>query len=96
LKVAALVKNVGNQANNNDPHDVVHEQSNDTAAPVRNIADSMDNNEQLNDSAPVKNVSNHAINNDRPEVANGQLIEAVVGNGNIETHYAVIHKDGIH
>jgi hypothetical protein len=26
-------------------------------------------------------------------VADGQLIEAVVGNGNIETHYATIHKD---
>jgi hypothetical protein len=27
-------------------------------------------------------------------VADGQLIEAVVGNGNIETHYAPIHNDG--
>ncbi len=94
LNVAAPVENVGNQANNNDPYDVVDEQSNDTAAPVRNIANSMDNNEQLNDAAHVENVSNHAINNDRGEVADGLLIEAVVGNGNIETHYAAIHNDG--
>ncbi len=87
LNVAAPVENIGNQANNNDPHDVVHEQSNDTAAPVCNIAGSMHNNEQLNDSAPVENVSNYAINNDRREVADGQLIEAVVRNGNIETTY---------
>jgi hypothetical protein len=54
----------------------------------------MDNNKQLNDVAPVENVSNHAINNDRCEVADGQLIEAVVGNGNIETHYVAIRNNG--
>ncbi len=27
-------------------------------------------------------------------MGDGQLIEAVVGNGNIETHYAAIHNDG--
>jgi hypothetical protein len=94
LNVAAPVKNISNQANNNDPHDVVDEQSNDTAAPVCYIADSMDNNEQLNDAAHVENVSNHAINNDCREMADGLLIEAVVGNGNIETHYATIHNNG--
>jgi hypothetical protein len=85
---AAPVGNVDNHANNNDPPDVVDEQTNDAAppihdiadnndqginvdtAPVRNTADSRDNNEQLND----------AVNNDRCEVADGQLIEAVVGN----------------
>ncbi len=64
------------------------------AAPVRNIADSMDNNEQLSDAAPVENISNHAINNDPHDVADGQLIDAVVGNGNNETHYVAIHNDG--
>ncbi len=64
------------------------------AAPVHNIPGNIDNNEQLNDAAPVENIGNHAINNDRHEVADGQLIEAVVGNENIETHYAAIHKDG--
>jgi hypothetical protein len=34
------------------------------------------------------------VNNDHREVADGQLIEAVVGNGNIEIHYAAIHNDG--
>jgi hypothetical protein len=94
LNDAAPVENLGNQANNNDPHDVVDEQSNDMAAPVCNIADSMDDNKQLSDVAPVKSLSNHAINNDRCEVADGQLTEAVVGNGNIETHYAAIHNNG--
>jgi hypothetical protein len=94
LNDAAPVENVGNQANNNDPHDVVDKQSNDTSAPVHNIADSVDNNKQLSDAAPVQNVSNHAINNDRCEVADGQLIETVVGNGSIETHYAAIHNNG--
>mgnify|MGYP000862199758 CR=1 FL=1 len=97
-----VLLNVGNHANNNDPPDVVDEQTNDVAAaihniadnndqginvdtaPVRNTADSRDNNEQLND----------AVNNDCREVADGQLIEAVVGNGNIETHYAAIGNDG--
>ena len=96
LNDAAPVENAGNQANNNDPHDMVDEQSNDTAAPVHNTADSMDNNEQLNDAAPVENISNHAIINDCCEVADGQLIEAVVVNGNIETHFAAIHNDEIH
>jgi hypothetical protein len=44
----------------------------------------MDNNEQLTD----------AVNNDHREVGDGELIEAVVGNGNIETHYAAIHNNG--
>jgi len=86
---AAPVGNVDNHANNNDPPNVVDEQTNiaaglihnitdnndqginDDTAPVRNTANSRDNNEQLND----------AVNNDRCEVADGQLIEAVVGNG---------------
>jgi hypothetical protein len=54
LNDAAPVENVGNHANNNDPHDVVDEQSNNTAAPVCNIADSMEDNKQLSDTAPVK------------------------------------------
>jgi hypothetical protein len=115
LNVMAPVENVGNHANNNDCSDVVVEQSNDAAAPICNIADSIDNNEQQinveaapdcniadnidnneqpNDAAPVENVSNHAINNDRREVADVQFIETVVGNGNIETHYAAIHNNG--
>ena len=94
LNDAAPVENVCNQANYNDPHDVVDEQSNDTTAPVRNITDSMDNNEQLSDVAPVENVSNHSINNDPHDVADGQLIDTVVGNGNNETHYAAIHNNG--
>ena len=32
--------------------------NNDAAAPVRNIADNIDDNEQLNDAAPVENVGN--------------------------------------
>ena len=27
-------------------------------------------------------------------MADGQLIEAVIGNGNIETHYTAIHNNG--
>jgi hypothetical protein len=73
---------------------VVDERSNDKAVPVRNIANSIDNIEQLSDVAPVENISNYANNNDRHEVADGQLIEAVVRNGNIETHYVAIHNDG--
>ncbi len=47
LNDVAPVENVGNRTNNNDPHDVVDEQSNDVAAPVCNIADSInDTNEQ--------------------------------------------------
>ncbi len=94
LNDAAPVENFGNQANNNDPHDVVDEQSNDTAAPVHNIADSMDDNEQLSDKAPVENVTNHASNNVSHDVADEQLIGAVVGNENIETHYVAIHNNG--
>ena len=115
LNDVAPVENVGNHANNNDPHDVVDEQSNDAAAPirhiadsinnyeqqinvesapVRNIADNMDNSEQPNDAAPVENVSNHAINNDPHDVADGQLIDAVVENGNNEIHYAAVHNNG--
>ncbi len=45
LNVAAPVKNAGNHANNNDRPDVVDEQSNDAAAPICNIADSIDNND---------------------------------------------------
>ena len=71
---AAPAENVGNHAINNDPHDVVDEQSKDATAPVCNIADSIDNNEQLIDAAPVENVSNHAINNDPHDVADWQLI----------------------
>jgi hypothetical protein len=93
---AAPVGNVGNHANNNDPPNVVDEQSNDAAAPIRNIADSIDNNDQrINvEAALVRNITdsidnneqlNDWVNNDHREVADGQLIEAVVGNGNIET-----------
>ncbi len=59
LNVAAPVKNVGNHANNNDPPDVVDKQSNDAAAPIRNIADSIDNNDQqINvEAAPVRNIA---------------------------------------
>ncbi len=73
------------------------DQSNDAAAPICTIADNINNNDLgINvDTAPVCNTANSrdnneqlnaAVNNDRPEVADGQLIEAVVGNGNIETH----------
>jgi hypothetical protein len=44
----------------------------------------MDNNEWLID----------AVKNDHREVADGQLVEAVVGNGNIETHCVAIHNNG--
>ena len=85
---AAPVGNVDNHANNNNPPPVVDEQTNNAAAAIHNIADnnaqgnnddtapvcntanSMDNNEQLND----------ADNNDRCEVADGQLMDAVVRN----------------
>jgi hypothetical protein len=94
---AANVENVGNHANNNNPPDVVDDQSNDAAAPVCTIADNINNNDLgINvDTAPVHNTADSrdnneqlidAVNNDRHEVADGQLIEAVVGNGNIETH----------
>ena len=105
LNVAAPAKNVANHANNNDPPYVADEQSNDAAAPIRKIVDSIDNNDQgINvDAAPVCNIANSmdnneqlndADNNDHCEVADGQLIEAVVGNGNIETHYTAIHNNG--
>jgi hypothetical protein len=80
--------NIADSIDNNE------QQINAEAAPVRNIANSMEINEQLNDAAPVENVSNHVINNDCHEVADGQLIEAVVGNGNIETTYVAIYNDG--
>ena len=102
---AANVENVGNHANNNNPPDVVDDQSNDAAAPVCTIADNIDNNDLgINvDTAPVRNTANStdnneqlndAVSNDCCEVADGQLINAVVGNGNIETHYAAIGNDG--
>ena len=81
----AAVHNIGNKAINNDPRYVVVEETNDTAAPVGNIADSIDNNEQL---------SNAALNIDRHDVADAKLIDAVVGNGNNETHYAAVHNVG--
>jgi hypothetical protein len=84
------VENVGNPANNNanDPPHVVDEQTNNAAAHNHNIAD---NNDQGNnvDTAPVRNTANStdnneqlndADNNDRCEVADGRLIDAVVGN----------------
>ncbi len=61
LNDAAPVENVGNHTNNNNPHDVVDEQSNDVAAPVPNIADSNNDNEQRISAAPVEN---GIINND--------------------------------
>ena len=81
----AAVHNIGNKAINNDPRYVVVEETNDTAAPVGNIADSIDNNEQL---------SNAALNIDRHDVADAKLIDAVVGNGNNETHYVAVHIVG--
>ena len=85
------VGNVGNHANNNDPPNVVNvgnpANHNDAAsvgnvdnvdtAPVRNTANSTDNNEQLND----------AVNNDHCEVADAQLIDAVVGNETTFTNW---------
>ncbi len=96
---------VANVENVDDHPNVVDEQSNDAAAPICNIADSIPNNDQrINvEAAPVRNITNSidnneqlndAVNNDPREVADGQLIEAVVGNGNIETHYAAIHNNG--
>ena len=64
---------------------MVVEESNDAAAPVGNIADSIDNNEQLIDAA---------LNIDPDDVADGQLIDAVVGNGNNETHYVAVRNIG--
>ncbi len=104
---AANVENVGNHANNNDPPDVVDDQSNDAAAPICTIADNIDNNDRgINvDTTPVRNTAdsrdnneqlNDVVNNDCREVADGQLIKAVVGNGNIETHYAAIATMELH
>jgi hypothetical protein len=91
---AAPVEYVGNHAINNDCHDAANDLSNDVVALVYNIADSKNNNEQMIDAAPVENVSNHAINNDPHDVTDGQLIDAVVGNGNNETHYVAVHNVG--
>jgi hypothetical protein len=41
-KASMLSLIVDNHANNNDPPDVVDEQSNDAAAPIHNIADNND------------------------------------------------------
>jgi hypothetical protein len=83
---AAAVHNIGNKAINSDPQYVVVEETNDTSAPVDNIADSIDDNKQL---------SNVALNIDLHDVADGKLTDAVVGNGNNETHYAAVHNVGI-
>jgi hypothetical protein len=82
---AAAIHSIGNQAINNDPQYVVVEETNDAAAPVGNIADSIDDNEQL---------SNVALNIDPHDVADGKLIDAVGENGNNETHYAAVHNVG--
>ncbi len=74
--------NIGNPANNND------------AAPVGNVGNHANNNDPPDVVDEQSNQLNDAVLNDHHEVADGQLIEAVVGNGNIETHYAAIHKDG--
>ena len=65
----AAVENFGNQAINNDYHDMVGDFPNDAAAPVGNVADNIDNNDWLIDAAPVENLGNHAINNDSHDVA---------------------------
>ena len=84
---AAPVGNVDNHANNNNPPPVVDEQTNNAAAAIHNIAN---NNAQGNndDTAPVcnpgssmdNNVQLNDADNDRREVADGQLMDAVVGN----------------
>ena len=84
---AAPVGNVDNHANNNNPPDVVDEQTNNAAPHNHTIAD---NNDQGNndDTAPVcnpgssmdNNVQLNDADNDRREVADGQLMDAVVGN----------------
>ena len=50
-----------------------------------NIAESIANNKQL---------SNAALNIDRHDMADGKLFDAVVGNGNNETHYVAVHNVG--
>ncbi len=52
-------------------------------APVRNIADNIDDNEWLNDAAPVENVGNHANNNDLHDVVDEQSNDAAAPVGNI-------------
>ncbi len=74
---AAPVGNVDNHANNNDPPNVVDEQTDNAAAPNHNIADN--NYQGINvDTTPVRNTANstdnneqlnNAVNNDRCEVA---------------------------
>ena len=81
----AAVHNIGNKAINNDPQYVVVEETNDAAASVGSIVDSIDDNKQL---------SNTALNIDPHDVADAKLIDAVVGNGNNETHYAAVHNVG--
>ena len=84
---ATPVGNVDNHADNNNPPPVVDEQTNNAAAAIHNIAN---NNAQGNndDTAPVcnpgssmdNNVQLNDADNDRREVADGQLMDAVVGN----------------
>ena len=78
----AAVENFGNKTVNNDRHDVVGDLSNDAAAPVCNIADSIDNNDWLIDATSVENVGNHAINNDCHDVANDLSNDAAAPVGN--------------
>ncbi len=47
--------------------------NNDVPAPVGNITDNNDDDEQLIDAAPVQNFGNHANNNYPPDVVNEQL-----------------------
>ncbi len=71
----APVENVGNQVNNNDNHEVADDLFIDAPAPVGNVADIAENNEQLIDGAAVENVGNQDNNNDNHDVA-----DAPVGN----------------
>jgi hypothetical protein len=50
--------------------------NNDAPAPVGNIADNNDDDEQLIDAANVENVGNPGNNNDRPDVVDELLIDA--------------------
>jgi hypothetical protein len=81
----AALHNIGNKAINNDLQYVVVEETNDAAAPVGNITDSVDDNEQL---------SNATLNIDPHDVSDAMLIDAVGENGNNETHYAAVHNVG--
>ena len=47
--------------------------NNDVPAPIGNITDNNDDDEQLIDAAPVQNVGNHTNNNDPPDVVDEQL-----------------------